>query len=100
MSVLTWESFIVKCKLNNEIMVLLKMLCKTVRHKDATICHCGHCVSLSIFNVLTQSFSVMKVLLKMYKDRYLTNEYSYRADFTDLDAVYGSDDGLKGNSHR
>ena len=31
----------------------------------------------------------------MLKDRYLTNEYSYRADFTDLDAVYGSDDGLK-----
>ena len=32
---------------------------------------------------------------KMYKDRYLTYKYSYRADFTDLDAVYGSDDGLK-----
>ena len=31
----------------------------------------------------------------MYKDRYLTNEYSYRADFKDLDAVYGSDDELK-----
>ena len=31
----------------------------------------------------------------MYKDTYLTNEYSYRADCTDLDAVYGSDDGLK-----
>ena len=28
----------------------------------------------------------------MYKDRYLTNEYSYSADFKDLDAVYGSDD--------
>ena len=42
-----------------------------------------------IFNVMTQS------LLKMNKDRYLTNKYSYIADFTDLDAVYGSDDGLK-----
>ena len=31
----------------------------------------------------------------MYKDRYLTNEYSYRADFTDVDAVDGSDDGLE-----
>ena len=31
------------------------------RHKDATIFHCGHCVSLSFFNVLTQSFSVLKV---------------------------------------
>ena len=31
----------------------------------------------------------------MYKDTYLTNEKSYRADFTDLDAVYGSDDRLK-----
>ena len=71
-------------------MVLLKTLRKTVRHEDATIFHCGHCVSLPIFNLLTQSFSV-----KMYKDRYLTNEYSYRADFTDLDAGYGSNDGLK-----
>ena len=95
MSVLTWKSFIVECKRNNGIMVLLKTLLKTVRHKDTTIFHCGHCVSLSIFNVLTQSFSVLKVLLKMYKDRYLTNEYSYRADFTDLDTVDGSDDGLK-----
>ena len=32
-----------------------------VKNKDATIFHCGHCVSLSIFNVLTQSFSVLKV---------------------------------------
>ena len=31
----------------------------------------------------------------MYKDRYLTNEYSYRADFTELDTIYGSDDGLE-----
>ena len=37
---------------------------------------------------------------KMYKDGYLTNKYSYMADFADLDAVYGSDDGLKRNSHR
>ena len=92
---LTWESFIVECKRNNGIMVFLKTLRKTVHHKDATIFHCCHCVSLSFFNVLTQSFSVLKILTKMYKDRYLTNEYSYRADFTDLDAVYGSDDGLK-----
>ena len=61
MSVLTWESFIVECKRKNGIMVLLKTLRKTVRHKDATIFHCGHCVSLSIFNVLTQSFSVLKI---------------------------------------
>ena len=25
----------------------------------------------------------------------MTNEYSYRADFTDLEAVYGNDDGLE-----
>ena len=50
-----------ECKRNSGIMVLLKTLCKTVRHKDATIFHCGHFVSLSIFNVLTQSFSVLKV---------------------------------------
>ena len=31
----------------------------------------------------------------MYKDKYLTKEYIYRADFTDSDAVYGCDDGLK-----
>ena len=31
----------------------------------------------------------------MYKDIYLTNEYSNRADFTDLDAVYGSDDAYR-----
>ena len=73
---------------------IVKMLRKTVRHKDATIFHYVHCVSLSILNVLTQSFSVLKVFAEK-KDRYLTNEYSYRADFTDLDAIYGSDDGLK-----
>ena len=97
MPVLTWESFIVECKRNHGIMVLLKTLRKTLRHKDATIFHCGHCVSLSIFIVLTESFSLLKIFAEMYnyKDRYLTNEYSYRADFTDLDAVYGSDDGLK-----
>ena len=37
MSVLTWESFIVECKRNNGIMVLLKTLRKTMRHNDATI---------------------------------------------------------------
>ena len=48
-------------------------------------------------NVLTQSFSMLKVFAENEKkDRYLTNKYdSYRADFTDLDIVYGSDDGLK-----
>ena len=61
MSVLTWESFIVKCKRNNGIMVLLKALRKTVRHKDVTIFHYLHCVSLSISNVLTPSFSVLKI---------------------------------------
>ena len=40
---------------------IVKTLRKTVRHKDATLFHCGHCVSLSIFNVLTQSFSVLKI---------------------------------------
>ena len=34
---------------------------KTMRHKDATIIHCVHCVSLYIFNVLTHSFSVKNV---------------------------------------
>ena len=48
------------------------------RHKDATIFHYVHCVSLSIF-----------------KDGYLTSEHIYMVDFTDLDAVYGSDNGLK-----
>ena len=92
---LTWESFIVECKHNNGIMVLLKTLFKIVRYKDATIFHFVHCVSLLIFNVLTQSFSVLKVFAENEKDRYLTNKYSCRADFTDLDAVHGSDDGLK-----
>ena len=32
----------------------VKALSKTVSHKDATIFHYVHCVSLSIFNVLTQ----------------------------------------------
>ena len=67
MSVLTWESFIVECKRNNGIMVLLKTLRKTVRHKDATIFHYVHCVSLSIFNVLTHSFSVLKVFAENVK---------------------------------
>ena len=64
MSVSTWESFIVECKRNSGIMVLLKSLRKTVRHKDATIFHCGHCGSLSIVNMLTQSFSVLKVFCR------------------------------------
>ena len=71
------------------------MLSKTVPQKDATIFHYVHCVSLSIFNVWTQSFSELKVFAEKCKDRHLTKEYSYRADFTDLDAVYGSDDELK-----
>ena len=77
------------------IMVLFKTLRKTTRHNDATIFHYAHCVSLSIFNVLTVIFSVESFCRKFKKIRHLTNEYSYRADFTDLDAVYGSDDGLK-----
>ena len=67
MSVLTWESFIVGCNHNNGIMVLLKTLLKTVRHKDATIFHYVHCVSFSIFNVLTQSFSVFSVFAENIK---------------------------------
>ena len=38
-------------------------------------------------------FQCSNFLPKMYQDRYLTNECSYRTDFTDFDAVYGSDDG-------
>ena len=45
----------------------VKTLRKTVRHKDATILHYVHCVSLSIFNVLTQSFSVLKVFAENVK---------------------------------
>ena len=67
MSVLTWESFIVECKRNNGIMVLLKAFRKTVRHKDVTIFHYVHCVSLSIFNMLTSSFSVLKISAKNVK---------------------------------
>ena len=67
MSVLTLESFIVECKRNNGIMVLLKTLRKTMCHKDATTFHYVHCVSLSIFNVLTQSFSVLKVFAENVK---------------------------------
>ena len=67
MSVFTLESFIVECKRNNGIMVLLQTLLKTVRHKDATILHYVHCASLSIFNVLTQSFSVLKVFAENVK---------------------------------
>ena len=93
MSVLIWESFIVECKRNNGIMVLLNALHKTVRHKDVTIFHYVHCVSLSIFNVLTLSFSVLKISAENEKKMDIW-QYSYRADFTDLDAVYGSDDGM------
>ena len=67
MSVLTWESLIVECKRNNGIMVLLKTLRKTMHHNDPTIFHYAHCVSLSIFNVLTQSFSVLKVFAENVK---------------------------------
>ena len=97
MSVLTWESFTVECKRNNGIMVLLKTLRKTTRHNDATIFHYAHCVSLSIFKkVLTQSFSVLKVFAENLKniDIGQTNTAT-ELIYTDLDAVYGSDDGLK-----
>ena len=67
MAVLTWESFIVECKRNNGIMVLLKTLRKTVRYKYATIFHCGHCVSLSIFNMLSVIFSVENFCRKCTK---------------------------------
>ena len=40
-------------------------------------------------------FQYWKFLLTMKKDSYLTNEYSFRADFKYLDSVYGSDDGLE-----
>ena len=40
---------------------------KFEHHKDATIFNYVHCVSLSIFNVLTQSFSVLKVSAKNVK---------------------------------
>ena len=73
---LTWESFIVEFKRNNGIMVLLKTLRKTVHHKDATIFHCGHCVSLSILIMLTQSFSVLNFLAENVQSGYLTNKYS------------------------
>ena len=61
MCVLTWESCTTKRNQrnrNNGIMVLLEVLRKTMRHKDATIFHYVHCVPLSIFNVLTVIFSV------------------------------------------
>ena len=56
-----------ECKRNNGIMVLLKTLRKTTRHNDATIFHYAHCVSLSISNVLTLSFSVLKVFAENLK---------------------------------
>ena len=64
---LKWKSFTVECKRNDGIMVhvLLKTLRKTVRHKDATIFRDVYCVFLSIFNVLAQSFSVLKFLPKI-----------------------------------
>ena len=37
------------------------------RQKVATILYYVHCVSLSIFNVLTQSFSVLKVFAENVK---------------------------------
>ena len=61
---LTLEGFMVECNLrnrNNGIMVLLKALPKTVHHKDETIFQYVHCGSLSIYNVLTHSFLVLKV---------------------------------------
>ena len=41
-SILTWESFTAECNMqncNNGIMELLKVLRKTMHHKDATIFH-------------------------------------------------------------
>ena len=40
---------------------------KNVRHNDATIFHTAHCVSLSIFKVLTQAFSVLKSFCRKCK---------------------------------
>ena len=50
-----------ECNRNNGIMVLLKALHKSVRRKDVAIFNYVHCVSLFIFSMLTQSFSVLKV---------------------------------------
>ena len=46
---------------------MVKNITQTVRNKDATIFHYVHCVSLSISNVLTQSFSVLKVFAENVK---------------------------------
>ena len=47
--------------------IVKKTLRKTMRHNDATIFHYALCVSLSIFNVLTQSFSVLKSFCRKCK---------------------------------
>ena len=47
--------------------IVLKTLRKTVRHNDATLFHYLHCVFLSIFNVLIQSYSVLKVFAENVK---------------------------------
>ena len=70
MFVLTWESFTAECSIcnrNNEIMLLLKALQKNMHHKEGTILHYLHCVPLIIFNMLTQSFPVVKVTAENVK---------------------------------
>ena len=47
--------------------IVKKKLRKTVRHKDATIFHYVHCVSLSILNVLIVIFSVESFCRKCKK---------------------------------
>ena len=90
----------VECKRNNGIMVLSKALRKTMRHKDATIFHYVHCVSLSIFDVFDSHFQCGKFLPKIVKDRYLTNEYIYRADITYFTPFMVVMMDWKGNLHR
>ena len=90
MSVLTCKNYMMECNLHNHnsiIIVLLKELRKTMRHKDATMFLYVHCVPLSISYVMTQSFPVLKVTGENKNDRFLTNEYSYIADFHRHDAV-------------
>ena len=96
MSVLIWESFIVECNRNNGNNGIVKSVtqnCASQRCNNIPLC--ALCF-FDYFYMLTQSFSVLKSFCRKCKkiDIWQTNT-ARGLIFSDLDAVYGSDDGLK-----
>ena len=96
MSVLTWESFIVERNRNNGNNGIVK---NVTQNRASQSCNNIPLCALCFFNyfyMLTQTFSVLKSFCRKCKKIDILQTNAARVlIFSDLDAVYGSDDGLK-----